>query len=183
MKFLLDLFPAIAFFGVYLAAGIYTATIALIASLFILVIVYRLWQGKWHKVHLATALIALVLGGLTLYVRDPAFIKFKPTAVYAVFALVLIGSHFIGDKVLLQRIPQSAIRLPDPLWRKVNIAWAVFFLFCSALNWYVAQTYDEATWVKFKTFGFTMLTFIFLIGHAPFLSRYMQDSDAPKEAG
>lgn len=183
MKFLIDLLPAIVFFGAYLAADIYTATLALIVSLFVVVAIYRVWQGQWHKAHLATALIALLLGGLTLYVRDPAFIKFKPTAVYAVFALVLLGSHFIGDKVLLQRIPQSAIRLPDPLWRRVNIAWAVYFLFCAALNWYVAHAYDEASWVKFKTFGFTALTFIFLIGHAPFLSRYLNDNEAPKEAG
>lgn len=181
MKFFLDLLPALAFFGAYMVADIYTATIALVVSLFVVVAVYRVWKNEWHKAHFVTALIALVLGGLTLYIRDPAFIKFKPTAVYAVFSLVLIGSHFIGDKVLMQRIPQNAIRLPDALWRRVNLVWAVYFLFCAALNWYVAHTYDEATWVKFKTFGFTLLTFVFLIAHAPFLSRYLHEDEAPGE--
>lgn len=181
MKFFLDLLPAIAFFGVYLAVDIYAATMALIVSLFVVVAVYRLWKGTWHKAHAITALVALVLGGMTLYVRDPAFIKFKPTAVYAVFALALAGSHFIGQKVLLQRIPQQMLRMPDALWRRVNLAWVAFFLFCAVLNWHVAHAYDEATWVKFKTFGFTAMTFLFLIAHTPFLSRYLHDPEAPPE--
>lgn len=180
MKFFLDLLPALAFFGVYLAADIYVATAALIASLFVVVAVYRVWRGEWHKTHLITAVLALVLGGLTIYVRDPAFIKFKPTAVYAVFALVLLGSHVIGERVLLQRIPQSMVRMPDAVWRRVNLAWALFFAFCAALNWYVAEAYDEATWVKFKTFGFTVLMFVFMLAHAPFLSRYLQQ-DRPSD--
>ena len=178
MKTLLDLLPAVAFFGVYLAADIYAATIALIASLVLVVIVYRLWKKEWHKAHLVTAIVAGVLGGLTLYVRDPDFIKFKPTAVYAVFALALLASHVIGDRVLMQRLGRSVLPLPDALWRRVNFAWALFFLGCAVLNWYVAGNYSEDTWVKFKTFGFTALTMVFVFAHLPFVSRYMQPGDA-----
>jgi intracellular septation protein len=174
MKTLLDLAPALVFFGAYVVTDIYTATAALIASLFAQVIVYRVWKGEWHKTHLATAIIAAVLGGLTLYVHDPAFIKFKPTAVYAVFSIALLLSHAIGDKVLLARIPQSAIQLPPPVWRRVNLAWAAFFAVCAVLNVYIAYRFDEATWVKFKTFGFTALMFVFLLAHMPFLSRYLE---------
>lgn len=174
MKLLLDLLPAIAFFGAYLAADIYVATIALIASLIFVVVVHRVWKGTWHKGHLVAAIVAAVLGGLTLYVRDPDFIKFKPTVVYMVFSLALLASHVIGDRVLMQRIPQSVIQLPDVVWRRVNLAWAVFFAFCAVLNWYVAHNYDEDTWVKFKTFGFTGLSFVFLLAHLPFVSRYLQ---------
>jgi intracellular septation protein len=177
MKTLLDLLPAIAFFGAYLATDIYTATIALIASLVFVVIVYRLWKKEWHKAHLVTAIVASLLGGLTLYLHDDLFIKLKPTLVYTVFALALFGSHVIGDKVLLARIPQSSVRLPDAVWRKVNLAWGLFFVFCALLNLYVAFSYSQDTWVKFKTFGFTALMFVFLIAHAPFLSRYLQDGE------
>ena len=74
MKFLLDFSPALIFFGAYFASDIYTATIALIVSLFVLVLIYRFWEGKWHKTHLITACVALVLGSLTLAIRDPNFI-------------------------------------------------------------------------------------------------------------
>jgi intracellular septation protein len=178
VKFLLDFAPALLFFAAYFLAGIYVATATLIAATVLLVLVYRLWQDRWHKSHVVVAILATVLGGLTLAIHDPVFIKFKPTAVYAVFALALLGSHFIGKRVLLARIPQDAIALPDPVWRKVNLAWALFFLGCAVLNWYVAGHYDEATWVKFKTFGFTALTFVFLLAHAPFLARYLPQDPA-----
>jgi len=174
MKFLLDMLPALAFLGAYYLADIYTATIALIVSLFLLVAIYWFWEKRLHKAHFITAMVALVLGGITLAVHDPAFIKYKPTVVYAVFALALLGSHLIGDRVLLARLPQKSIQLPQPVWRKVNFAWALFFAFCAVLNLYVAANFSEATWVKFKTFGFTALMFVFLLAHAPFLSRYLQ---------
>lgn len=182
MKLLLDLLPAVAFFGVYLAADIYAATIALIASLVLVVIVHRVWKKEWHKAHLVTAIVAGVLGGLTLYVRDPDFIKFKPTAVYAVFAMVLLASHVFGQRVLMQRLGQGVLPLPEPLWRRVNFAWVLFFAGCAALNWYVAGHYSEDTWVKFKTFGFTALTMVFMLAHLPFVSRYMPGSDTPTGA-
>jgi intracellular septation protein len=173
VKFLLDFAPALLFFGAYLLFDIYVATAVLIVAAIALVLVYRLWKNHWHKSHLVVAVLATVLGGLTLAIHDPAFIKFKPTAVYGVFALALLGSHFIGDRVLLERLPQKTFTFPPAVWRRVNLAWAVFFLGCAALNLYVAGNYDEATWVKFKTFGFTALIFVFLLAHAPFVSRYL----------
>lgn len=173
MKFLLDYAPALLFFAAYFLFDIYAATAVLIVAAIALVLVYRFWQGHWHKSHLVVAVLATVLGGLTLAIHDPAFIKLKPTAVYGVFALALLGSHLVGDRVLLARIPQKTFVFPEPVWRRVNLAWALFFLGCAALNWYVAAHYDEATWVKFKTFGFTALIFVFLVAHAPFLSRYL----------
>jgi intracellular septation protein len=178
VKFLLDYAPALLFFAAYVLFDIYVATTALIVAAITLVLVYRIWETRWHKSHLVVAVLATVLGGLTLAIHDPVFIKFKPTAVYAVFALALLGSHFIGERVLLARIPQKTFSFPEPVWRKVNLAWALFFLGCAVLNWYVAGNYDEATWVKFKTFGFTALTFVFLLAHAPFLSRYLPQDAA-----
>lgn len=176
MKMLLDFAPALLFFAAYLYAGIYVATIVLIVALFLLVAAYGLLERRLHKAHFLTAIVATVLGGMTLAVHDPAFIMYKPTAVYALFALALLGSHFVGERVLLARIPQKAVVLPDPVWRKVNLAWVAFFLFCAVLNLWIAQRFDEATWVKFKTFGFTALMFVFLMAHAPFLSKYVQDA-------
>ena len=173
MRFLLDYAPALLFFAAYLLFDIYAATATLIVAAIALVLVYRVWEKRWHKSHLVVAVLATVLGGLTLAIQDPVFIKFKPTAVYAVFAIALLGSHVIGARVLLARIPQKTFSFPEPVWRRLNLAWALFFLACAALNWYVAAHYDEATWVKFKTFGFTALTFVFLLAHAPFLSRYL----------
>ena len=96
MKFFLDLFPAIAFFVAYKISGIYVATSVLIASMFALVLIYWLWKRELHKMHLITAIIVAIFGGMTLYIHDPAFIKFKPTALYTAFSIALLLSHVIG---------------------------------------------------------------------------------------
>lgn len=176
MKQVLDFLPAVAFLAAYVLGDIYQATIALIASLALVVIAYGILERRLHKTHFITLLVAAALGGLTLYVHDPRFIKFKPTAVYALFALALLGSQIFGQKVLMQRFGSKMVDLPEALWRKINLAWAVFFVGLAALNLFVAQEFSEATWVKFKVFGFTALTFAFLIAHAPFVARYL-----PKE--
>jgi intracellular septation protein len=70
--------------------------------------------------------------------------------------------------------------MPDSMWRRVNLAWVVFFIGCAVLNLYVATHFSEATWVKVKAFGFTALMFVFLLLHAPFLSKYFVEPEAPK---
>lgn len=181
MKLLLDNLPLLSFFGVYLLYDLYAATLALIGTSIFVVLFYRWRYGEWNRVQAGVAVVAALLGGLTLYLRDPDFIKLKPTVVYAVFAIALLGSHVIGDRVLLARLPQKAVTLPDLVWRRVNLAWALFFAFCAVLNLYVANHYSEATWVKVKTFGFSALMIVFMLGHAPFLSRHL--AAATRESG
>lgn len=173
MKTLLDLLPAVAFGAAFYFGDIYAATIALIVSLAVVVLAMRALTGQWHKAHLAALVISAVMGGITLVLHDPSFIKLKPSILYALFALVLLGSHFIGDKVLLQRLPQKMLVMPDKLWRRVNLAWAIFFVLCAVLNYYVAHHFDEATWVKLKIFGFSLLMIAFMFAHLPFVNRYL----------
>jgi intracellular septation protein len=173
MKLVLDYLPLVAFLAAYYFADIYVATGVLIGSLVIALVGLRLLTGQWSKMYLWVTAVAAVLGTLTIYLRDPVFIKLKPTIVYGALSLVLLGSHFVGDRVLLARLPQKVLALPDELWRKVNFAWALFFAFCAALNLYVAESYSEATWVKFKVIGFTVLPMLFAFAHIPFLGRYI----------
>lgn len=178
MNAVLDLIPAILFFAAYKFYGLFTATAVLVIALLAMVLVTYLRTKKVPKLQLATALVAAVLGGMTLWFRDPAFILFKPTAIYGAFALALLGSHVIGDKVLIQRIPQKAMVMPDAIWRRINLAWALFFVFCAVLNVYVAMNFSEDVWVKVKVFGFTGLMFAFMIAHIPFISRYLVDPES-----
>lgn len=180
MNSLVEFLPALLFFAAYIAKGIYVATAVLIVALFAVVAFYWFKDHRLHKLYLITAIVAGIFGGLTLYLRDPWFIKLKPTIAYGLIAAIFLGSHFIGERVLLARIPQKAIRLPDPVWRRVNLAWVVFFAFCAILNLYIALNFSESVWVNFNVFGFTALTFVFLLAHAPFLMRYLADDPAAK---
>lgn len=181
MNALLDAIPALLFVGVYFGYGLYPATAVLIAACIALAAFTWIRSGKMPKMQVAVAVLVTVLGGLTLWLHNPTFVKLKPTAIYAAFGIVLLSSHFIGDKVLLQRLPQQIVSMPDPVWRRVNAAWGIYYLVLGAINFYIAQNYSESTWVKWKFISFTVLPILFLLAHGPFLSRYLVTEEAPRD--
>lgn len=181
MKGLIDLVPALLFLGILLKFGILPATAALIPALFVAAAAHWWIDKKIPKMQLWVAFIALVLGGATLLLRDAMFIKVKPTVVYSAFAIILFGSRYIGSKPLLQRIPQDVLQMPDAIWDRIHLAWAGFFLFCAALNVYMFQNYSDEVWGVYKTFGVSIMMFIFMLGHIPFLYKYLPDEDADQE--
>lgn len=184
MKILLDYLPIALFAGAYYLRDIYFATVVLIVALFLQVAWMWSTTRKLPKMQLATAILALILGGITLILHDPSFIKMKPTVLYGAFALVLLGSQYIGEKPLIQRMLASNMKLPDAVWRRVNVMWAGFFLFCGVLNFYVARDFAEATWVNFKLFGMFGLTLVFVLLQGVYLARHMEmppDSETGKQ--
>lgn len=181
MKTLLQYLPLVLFFAAYKLGDIYSATIVLVVSLFAALGIEWLMTRKLNRMLFGTALLALVLGAATFAFHDPAFIKLKPTLIYAGFAAALLGSQFIGEQPLIQRLLGSTLDLPAPVWRKLNVAWMLFFAGCALLNWYVASHYSEATWVNFKLIVFTALPFVFALAQAPFLMRYLGDEDTPEK--
>ena len=67
--------------------------------------------------------------------------------------------------------------LPENIWARLNLAWAGFFLFCGVLNIYVAYSFELETWVNFKVFGLTALTFIFAISSILFVYKYLPQEE------
>ncbi|MGQ0529794.1 MAG: inner membrane-spanning protein YciB [Panacagrimonas sp.] len=183
MKSIIDLLPALLFLAALFLGDIYKATAALMVSL-VLLAAWHWWRdGKPHKLHTFSAVVVVVLGGLTLLIRDASFVKYKTTVVNGIIAIVFLGSHFIGDKVLLQRIPQQVIQMPDRIWRRVNLAWALFFSSIALLNLWVMHQFDDKTWGLFKTVGVSGLMFVFMLAHIPFLSRYLPQEEASSKTG
>lgn len=182
MKFLFDFFPVLAFFIAYYipedrSQGIYLATaVAIIASI-IQVAISQLKYKKVEKMHLITLGLLIVLGGATLLLQDERFIKWKPTAVNWAFALAFLGSQFIGEKNLVQRMMENNIDVPSNVWMPLNMSWVCFFLFMGVLNLYVAFTFSLDVWVNFKMFGILGLTFIFAIGQSIYLAKYLTEPE------
>jgi intracellular septation protein len=178
MKFLFDFFPILLFFVAYKAYDIYVATAVMIVATFIQVSWSWLQHRRIEKMHLITLVLITVLGGATLVLRDPSFIMWKPSVINWAFGAVFIGSQFIGKKPIVQRMMESNVELPAHIWPRLNIAWAIFFIFLGFLNLYVFKNYDEATWVNFKLFGMIGLTFVFIIAQAFFIGRYIKEPES-----
>ena len=102
MKFLFDFGPIILFFVIYKTYGLYPAIYAMIASTFAQLMYTRLTTGKFQNSHLMTFGLLVVFGGVTLVLRDPAFVMWKVSVLYVAFALALIGSMWVGKKTLIE---------------------------------------------------------------------------------
>lgn len=182
MKLLFDLFPVVLFFIAFKMYDIYVATAVIIVATVLQVGYVYLKHKRIEKMHVITLALILVLGGLTLILQDENFIKWKPTIVNWGFALVFLGSHYIGTKPIIRRMMDQAIQLPDVIWVRLSAMWVVFFVLSGIVNLYVAFNYDTDTWVDFKLFGLMGMTLVFIVLQGLYISRYMQSSDSEAEA-
>lgn len=153
--------------------AIYFATLIGILSSALVVLAHAFNYREINKNKMFAFLAFVVFGGATLFIRDPAFIKWKPTVVNLGFALVFFASTYIGKKPLVERFMGNAIEAPRPIWHKLNSAWILFFVVIAALNLFIAYNFSEEFWVGFKLFGVLGLTILFLIMQMILLSQYI----------
>ncbi|MGV6809058.1 MAG: septation protein A [bacterium] len=205
MKFLFDFFPVLLFFLVYKFFGdlppemimianqipyinlsldepkdaIYMATLVLILATIIQNLLHYIVYAKFEKMHLVSLAVLIVFGSLTLAFKNPDFIMWKVTIFNVIFALVFLGSQFIGKKTLVERMLGQAFDAPKSVWIKANLAWVVFFLAIGLINLYVAYNLSEEVWVNFKLFGIMGLTFAFMIAQIIYLRKYIKQDVTP----
>ena len=189
MKLFFDFLPIALFFVTYKFGGgeytfngqsyqveaIYAATAVMIVATILQVLYGLLRHGKVERSHLITLILVVLLGGATLWLHNPDFIKWKPTAVNWLFAFAFIAAPLFTKKSLLERMMGAHIQLPAKIWTRLNLAWVAFFIASGFANLYVAFNFSEDVWVNFKLFGMLGLTIAFVIAQSLYLSRHAID--------
>ena len=200
MKLLFDLFPVILFFATFkyteknpeLAsnwmgsllgfvpddiklAPILLATVVVIAATVAQIIWVHFRHGKVDKMLWVSLILVVVFGGLTLAFQNEAFIKWKPTILYWVFAGSMAFSALILKKNPIKAMLGEQLTLPEPIWAKLNLAWIAFFVVMGVLNLLIAFNFSTDTWVNFKLFGGMGLMLVFVLGQGMLLSKYVEE--------
>lgn len=152
-------------------AGLFTATIVLMAAVAAALGFSYLSERRLPVVPLMTAALVLVFGGLTLYLQDATFIKMKPTVLYAGFGMALIGGLAI-NKPVLPILFDGTFSLSERGWRLLTLRWGGFFFALALLNEIVWRTQTNDVWVAFKFPGIFILIFLFSLAQVPFMSRH-----------
>ncbi|MFA0145113.1 septation protein A [Vibrio lentus] len=181
MKQILDFIPLIIFFALYKMYDIYTATGALIVASAVQIVLTYIIYKKVEKMQIITFLMVAVFGGMTIFLHDDNFIKWKVTIVYALFAIGLTVSHLMGKSAIKGMLGKE-ISLPEAVWGKINWAWTLFFTLCAILNVYVAFNLPLDVWVNFKVFGLLIATFAFTLLTGVYIYKHLpKDQHLPKE--
>jgi len=184
LNILVDYGPLLVFLGVYkfyqppansafgeIAAVIY-GTIA-----FMVAAVFALAFSKWKFGHVSPMLIlstTLIVGfgGLTIWLQDERFIQIKPTAIYLLFGVLLIGGWMRG-KALLQTLLEAAFEGVDHEgWLKLSRNWGIFFFVLAGLNEVLRMQLSFESWLWAKLWVFMPLSFLFTFTQIPMLLKH-----------
>jgi intracellular septation protein len=187
MQLLLDYLPIIAFFGTYVASqDIFLAVVVIMVVAPVVLAAQWFMTRNLNKMTAISTGLVVGFGGITLLLDDPVYFYWKPTVFYWAFGLVCLASHFLGEKTIVQRMLQAAskssdttLELPPQHWRTLNLMWIVYAAVSGALNIYVAYTFSEPTWVKFKLFGLLGLTLVFLVIQSFWIASVAEQESEP----
>jgi intracellular septation protein len=163
MQLFVDYIPIVVFILAYFYKDIFFATGVLMAVMPVVLLLQWLMTRKINKIYAASTALVLILGGATLALRNPTFLYWKPTVLNWLIAIVFLGSQWIGDRTIVQRMLGNAAELSPHQWNRLNQIWVAFFIIVGGVNLYVAYNFSEAFWVKFKLFGMLGLTLVFVV--------------------
>lgn len=164
MQQLLDYIAILAFVVVYfITRDIFLATAVLLAGVTFQVAAYWVLKRPIGTELKVTFWASMILGGMTLVLRDETFIQWKPSIVNWLLAAALLIAHWAKRIFLIEKMLGKVMRLPDEAWLALTYGWAAAFTFVGILNLWVANNFSMDTWVTFKFAGLMGLNVVFLV--------------------
>ncbi|QKG71228.1 inner membrane-spanning protein YciB [Erythrobacter mangrovi] len=184
LNILVDYGPLLVFLGVYkfyqppadstfgeIAAVIYGTIAFMIAAVFALVF-SKLKFGHISPMLLLSTALIVGFGGLTIWLQDERFIQIKPTAIYLLFGVLLVGGWLRG-KALLQVLLEAAFEGVDHEgWLKLSRNWGFFFFVLAGLNEVLRLQLSFESWLWAKLWVFMPLSFLFTFTQIPMLLKH-----------
>ena len=160
--------------------AIFMATFVIILATVLQNIIHWLIYRRLEKMHVISLLVLLVFGTLTVILKNPDYIAWKVTIFNWIFAAIILGSFYIGEKPLIERMMSHAISVPKQIWKNLNLSWGVFFIMVGILNLIVYEIYAKQqdnldVWVNFKMFGILGLTIIFMVAQGIYISKHAEE--------
>jgi len=171
LKFFAEFGPIAAFFVGYNNNGILTATLYMLISSVIGVIIIYVMEKKINMVNIISSGLLLISSSLTLFSGNSVFIKMKPTILYIVFALVFLITNFKWQPATKIVFGKAISFKEEAKWRQLNIRFMLFFMVMAITNEIIWRNFAEETWVNFKVFGTLPITLLFMITQMPFIVR------------
>jgi len=184
LKPLLEFGPVVLFFVAYLklkdevfqiAGTEYSGFILVTAGFVPLMVIstLALWKltGHLSKMQIATLVLVVVFGGLSIWFNDERFFKMKPTMIYLLFGGILSVGLMRGQSYL-KVVMEEALPMQQEGWMILTRRLCLFFFGLAVLNEAIWRTQSEEIWVYFKTFGLTAAMFAFFMAQSRVFQTY-----------
>ena len=175
LKMVLELGPVVLFFigyiklreeGFLIAGQEYKGFIIITAAFIPLMVLstLALWKltGHLSKMQLATLVLVVFMGGLSVWLNDERFFKMKPTLIYLLFGGAL-GIGLLRGQSYLKLVMEELMPLEHEGWMILTRRICLFFLALAVANEVIWRSFSTDTWVYFKTFGLPVAMFAFFM--------------------
>jgi intracellular septation protein len=154
------------------AAGPIAGTAVFMVAIIVALIVSKWKLGKISPMMWMSAILVTGFGALTLWFHDPKFIQLKPTLIYLLFAAVLFAGLLRGKAFLQYLLEYAFDGVDHDGWVKLSRNWALFFIAMAGLNELLRSYFDFNTWLTAKTWGVTVIFFLFNMSQIPMLLKH-----------
>ncbi len=186
-RLLIDVGPLLVFFLVNFLAPvpgamkIFVATGAFMAAMVAALVFSAVRYRYVSPLLLFSAVMVVVLGGLTIWLHNETFIKIKPTIYYALVAALLSFGLATGRPFLKLVLGSAYPGLDEEGWRKLTRNWAIFFAAMAVVNEAVWRNSTTDFWIAFKLWGAIPATLLFAVANVPMLMRHgLNAEEQPK---
>ncbi|MBM1557434.1 septation protein IspZ [Sulfitobacter mediterraneus] len=189
VKMALEYGPIILFFVAYLRLKDRVFTIGgteydgfiVVTAAFIPILVAAtgaIWAltGKINRMQIATVVLVVVFGGLSVWLNDDRFFKMKPTIIYVLFGGVLAVGLLRGQSYL-KYVMEEMMPLQDAGWMLLTKRLMLFFFGMAIANELIWRMFSTEIWVYFKTFGLTAAIFAFFMTQGSLFQTYGIEKD------
>jgi intracellular septation protein len=182
MRLALDLGPLVVYFATFALSGhnIYLSTAVFMGVTGIAMLVSLLRFGKVSPIQIFSAIMVLILGGLTIWLHKDWIIKIKPTVYYLTVTAVLVWGVITGRPTLQMVLGQAYPGLDEEGWRLLTRNWAIFFFCLAIANEIVWRNSSTAFWLSYKLWGSMPATLLFAACNVPMLMRHGLAADDNK---
>ncbi len=154
--------------------GFILATAIFVPLLILSTLILRRLTGRLSVMQIATLVLVVTFGGLSIWFNDERFFKMKPTIIYLIFAAILGFGLMRGTSYLALAI-DGALPLTPRGWMILTRRLTLFFAGLAVANEAIWRTQSDTAWVNFKTFGLPAALFLFFLAQGGLMKRHGTD--------
>jgi intracellular septation protein len=138
-------------------------------------LVLRRLTGKLSRMQVATLILVVVLGGITVALNDERFFKMKSTFVFGTFSLLLwIG--IMRGRSYFAYVLEGALPLSHEGWMILTKRLAWFFAAVAVANEIIWRNFSTDVYVLWDTLGQMGVMFAFFIANFKLIEAHWQET-------
>ncbi len=158
-------------YGGFIIAIVVFTPLQLISAL-----VLRRLTGKLSRMQVATLVLVVVMGAITVVLNDERFFKMRSTFVFGTFSLLLWIGLWRGQSWLAY-VLENALPISQQGWMILTRRMAWFFLAFAAANEVVWRNFSTDVYVIWDTFGQMGVMFAFLVSNFKLIEAHWQEPE------